>query len=43
MSVVGGRVEVAGGLAGEQQAGPCHERAGDRHPLALPAGQFPGR
>ena len=35
--------EVAGGLVGQQHQRPVDERPGDRHPLLLAAGQFPGR
>ena len=33
----GARVEVAGGLVGQQQAGAVHQRAGNRHALQLTA------
>jgi hypothetical protein len=33
------RVEVAGGLIGQQQAGPVHEGAGDGDALLLGAGR----
>ena len=36
------RVEVAGRLVGEHDRGPRDQRAGDRHPLLLPAGQLGG-
>src|SRR5947207_3000540 len=38
----GGRVEVPGGLIGEQDGGLVHERPGDRDPLALAARQLVG-
>ena len=37
------RVEGAGGLVGEQQRRPVGERAGDRHALALAAGELAGQ
>lgn len=33
----GGRVQVAGGLVGQQQVGAVHQGAGNRHPLQLSA------
>jgi hypothetical protein len=36
----GGRVEVAGGFVGQQQAGPVHQRPRDRHALQLPAAEL---
>src|SRR6266487_2075675 len=39
----GGGVQVAGGLVAHQQRGVIHQRAGDRHPLPLPAGQRRGQ
>ena len=36
----GGRVEVAGRLVGQQQAGPVHQRAGNRHALQLAAAEL---
>ena len=33
----GGRVQVAGGFVGQQQARAVHQSAGNRHPLQLPA------
>ena len=41
----GGAVQVAGGLVGEHDRRPVDQRAGDRHPLALAAGELrrPGR
>ena len=43
--VAGGAVEVAGGLVGEHDRRPVDQGAGDRHPLALAAGELrrPGR
>jgi hypothetical protein len=38
----GGRVEVAGGLVGEQDARAVDERAGDRDPLLLAAREVAG-
>ena len=38
----GGRVEVAGGLVGDQDHRPVDERAGDRDPLLLAAGELVG-
>src|SRR5437016_10033757 len=38
----GGRVEVSGGLVGEEDGGLVHEGAGDRDALALPARQLVG-
>ena len=34
------RVEVARGLVGQHEGGIVHQRAGDRHPLALPPGEL---
>ena len=31
------RIEIAGGLVGQNEHGPIHQRAADRHPLLLPA------
>ena len=36
----GGRVEVAGGLVGQEDQRPVHEGPGDRHPLLLAAGEL---
>ena len=36
----GARIQVAGGLVGEQQRGPVHQRAGDRDALLLAAGEL---
>ena len=36
------RVEVAGGLVGEQERGPVDQRAGDGHALLLAAGELRG-
>ena len=36
-ALAGGRVEVAGGLVGQQQRGLEHQRARQRHPLRLAA------
>jgi hypothetical protein len=36
----GFRIEIAGRLAGEQNAGAIGDRAGNRDPLLLAAGQF---
>ena len=38
----GGRVDVAGGLVGQQDHRPVDERAGHRDPLLLAAGQLVG-
>ena len=38
--LAGGRVELAGGLVGEEDRRPVGERAGDRHPLHLAAGEL---
>ena len=38
----GGRVEVAGGLVGQQDQRPVHERPGDRDPLLLATGELVG-
>ena len=35
------RIEVAGGLVGQEERGFAHQRTGDRDPLALTAGQRP--
>ncbi len=40
--VAGGRVEVAGGLVGQQDGGVVDQRAGDGHALALAAGKLVG-
>ena len=40
--VARGRIEIAGRLVGEQQRRLRHQRAGDRHPLLLSAGQLVG-
>ena len=40
--VAGARVEVAGGLVGEEHGGPGDERAGDGHALLLAAGELGG-
>jgi hypothetical protein len=37
------RVQVSGGLVGQQQAGSHDQGAGDRHPLLLPARQLRGQ
>ena len=39
-SIAGGRVEVAGGLVGEEQLRPVHERPRDGDPLLLPSGEL---
>ena len=39
----GARVQVAGGLVGQQQVGLGHQRAGHRDPLLLPPGQLGGQ
>jgi hypothetical protein len=39
----GGRVEVAGGLVGQQDQRPVHEGPGDRHALLLAAGELVGK
>ena len=36
------RIQVAGGLVGEDQPWPADERAGDRDTLLLTSGQLPG-
>ena len=36
----GAQVERAGRFVGEHDGGPGHQRAGDRGPLLLPAGQL---
>jgi hypothetical protein len=40
--LAGQRVERAGRLVGEQDLGLDRQRPGERHPLRLAAGQFPG-
>jgi hypothetical protein len=35
-------IQLAGRLIGQQQARPDRQRAGDGHPLLLPAGQLAG-
>src|SRR3990170_2453691 len=39
----GAAVEIAGGLVGQDQLGVVDQRARDRHPLLLPAGELVGR
>src|SRR5690554_5294586 len=39
----GGAVEVARGFVAEQDPRPGHQRPGDRHALALAAGELPGQ
>jgi hypothetical protein len=40
--LAGGRVQVAGGLVGQQQQRSVDEGPGHGHPLLLPPGQLPG-
>ena len=38
--IAGFRVEISGGLVGENDGGRIHQRPGDGHALALSAGEF---
>ena len=40
--LAGRGVEIPGGLVGEEEARPVDQRAGDRHPLLLAAGELAG-